>query len=211
MTDEIRECLKVGHGRVTQRREKLYDTHNLEYELSSDRFLYKHSLYAQNLMTKAVIAFLEDTGTSTNFYKWRNIAPSYELIVRYIANVFYERRGVVKMAEFVQILDGKASKSTIRNCLNDGISLGLVRRYKSGYLPTQLWEDQTEERMIERMENKDIIAFFEFAIMWRTQRAHALKAAQSNGDMRFDGTVRSTLTEQMLNLYEAENAQNSQK
>ncbi len=211
MVDKIRERLEVGHTRVTHRKEKLYDTHSLKYELSSDRFLYKHSLYAQNLMTKALIALLEDTGKSQKFYKWRNMAPSYELVVRYIANIFYERRDVVKMAEFVQILDGKASKSTIRNCLNDGISLGLIRRYKSGYLPTQLWENETEERMIERMENEDVIAFFEFALMWRNQRKHAFMAAQSNGDVGFDGTVRSTLTEQMLKLYEAENAQNSQK
>ena len=207
MNDEIGARLAMGHKRVSDRQRELYERHDLEYELSSDRYMYKHSIYAQNLMTKALIALLQDTGKSQNFYKWRNMAPSYELVVRYLADVFYERRGVVKMAEFVQILDGKASKSTIRNCLNDGISLGLIKRSKSGYLPTELWQDESEARMIERMVNDDIIAFCEFALMWRNQRKHALAAAQSNGDMAFDGTARKALTEELLDLYQAKNVQ----
>lgn len=211
MDNEIRTGLAVSHKRMNDRRNKLYSSHNLEYEMSSDCYLYKHSLYAQNLMTKALIALLEDTGRSHNFYKWRNMAPMYELIVRYLAEVFYERRGVVKMADFLRILDGKASKSTIRNCLNDGISLGLVKRVKGGYIPTQLWEDETEERLIERMENDDIIAFFEFAIMWRNQRKHAVAAGINNADVGFNGAVRNTLTETMFSLFEAENEQKLQK
>lgn len=207
MNDEIGARLALGHKQVSDRQRELYERHDLEYELSSDRYIYKHSIYAQNLMTKALIALLQDTGKSQNFYKWRNMAPSYELVVRYLADVFYERRGVVKMAEFVQILDGKASKSTIRNCLNDGMSLGLIKRSNSGYLPTELWQDESEARMIERMLNDDIIAFCEFALMWRNQRKHALAAGQSNGDMAFDGTVRKALTEELLDLYQAENAQ----
>lgn len=208
MNDQIDARLAIAHKRIGDRKQNLYKRHNLEYELSSDRYIYKHSMYAQNLMTKALIALLQDTGKSQNFYRWRNMAPSYELVVRYLSDVFYKRRGVVKMAEFMQILDGKVSKSTIRNCLNEGISLGLIQRYKSGFLPTQLWQDESEARMIERMLNDDVTAFCEFALMWRDQRKHALAAAQSGGDMAFDGTARNTLTEDLLDLYKAENAQN---
>ena len=182
------------------RNKKMYDDIGREFEVSADRYLNRHAFYAQELMSKAMIAIISPSVSGPNVQKWRDMSTSNATIARWITMAVYEFRGPVKLAVLLALAgDADAKETSIKKCLADGVRLKLLKRVRGGYLPTHLLVDELQDRMGEKMMNEDVQRFCRFVVMWGDQRKFALDAIEHNDDRDFNGGTKSTFLEQILN------------
>ncbi len=181
------------------RNRKMYDLIGRQYEVSSDRYLQRHSIHLQMLFTKAMIVLLTQSESGPTVQKWRNKGKSNQLVARYIVAAVYAKRKAVTAKELIAITGKLAGKTSVESCLRDGKSLKLLRVTKEGYLPTTLLVNELQDRLGEKLLNEDVQRFFRFAVMWSDQRKFAIDAMNDCGDLNFDGETQTTFLEQILN------------
>lgn len=184
-----------------RRNKEAYDTLGAKYEVSSDRFMQRHNLYAQSIFTKAMIVLLEPIKTGKTVQQWRDASEKYILVERYIIAMVYEHRAPVIQISLIKACNGKASESSVKACVSLGKELGLLNTGRAGILPTQKLIDELQDRLTEKLLHPDVQAFLRWANMWYTQRECALEAMEYKNDMNFDGSVRTTFLEQIMDGY----------
>jgi hypothetical protein len=183
------------------RNKEAYDTIGAEYEVSADRYMQRHNLYAQGLMTKAMIVLLEPCKTGKTVQQWRDASEKYTLVQRYIVNMVYEKRAAVSQISLIKACDEgakKASESSVKACVALGKELGLLSTSRNGILPTIKLIDELQDRLSEKLLHSDVQAFCRWSTMWYTQRKYALEAMEYRNDLNFDGSVRTTFLEQIM-------------
>ena len=201
MTDVagVVERAKQAQNRMLRNKKSCYDILDKEYEVSADRYMQRHNLYAQNLLTKAMIVLLEPCETGKTVQQWRDESAKHTLVGRYIVALVYENRKAVTQAALIKACRGKASASSVKNCVRAGKELGLLKTSRNGILPTVKLIDELQDRLSEKLLDENVQAFCEWATMWYAQRKCALEAIQYKNDMNFDGTTSATFLEQIMN------------
>ena len=181
-----------------RRNKEAYDTLGARYEVSSDRYMQRHNLYVQGLFTKMMIILLEPIKTGKTVQEWRDASEKYILVERYIIAMVYEDRAAVSQISLIKACDGKASESSVKACVSLGKELGLLSTGRAGILPTEKLINELQDRLTEKLVHPDVQAFCRWSTMWYTQRECAFEAMEFKNDMNFDGSVRTTLLEQIM-------------
>jgi hypothetical protein len=198
-SDRVIRRAEQAQARMRRNKQSCYDIIGADYEVSADRYMQRHNLYAQGLMTKAMIVLLEESKTGKTVQEWRDASEKYTLVARYIVAMVYEERSAISQISLINACKSKASESSVKACVSLGKELGLLKTSRKGILPTTKLIDELQDRLSEKLLHPDVQAFCRWATMWYTQRKYALEAMEYKNDMNFDGSVRTTFLEQIMN------------
>ena len=80
--------------------------------------------------------------------------------------------------------------------MRDGVELKLLHRNSDGYLPTDLLINEIQDRVTQKILNKDVIAFCRFVTMFTDARKFAFEALEN--DRGYDGAIQKTLLEELM-------------
>ncbi len=181
-----------------RRTKRIYDLLDAEHDITADRYLWRHRLYSQQLLTDAMVALLDETKSGPTIAVWREASLKHQIVTRQIISAMYNARGPVKIVEIIEEMDGTASESTIKSCFSHGVDLRLIKKVRGGFIPTELCIDELQDRLTEKLLDPAVQAFCRFAVMWVDQRQIALDAVAFKNDIDFTGKPQMTMMEQIF-------------
>ncbi len=182
--------------KAIDRNKRVYAAEHKKYDHSAARMIWRHKLHIQELITKGMLCLNDNTDTGPTINKWRSNSLKHHLVTRHILLQCLEVRGRVTVAGVTQSLRKEVEISTVKKCMRDGVELKLLHRNSDGYLPTDLLINEIQDRVTQKILNKDVIAFCRFVTMFTDARKFAFEALKN--DRGYDGAIQKTLLEELM-------------
>lgn len=189
-----------------QIRAKIYRKSGLELEPMSHKVLWRHATRFINLITTMTLTItrgMDDIGPQVN--EWRYRSDKSLQVTRVIIHEFAKRRKPLGQTEFVQIMAGRASESTVKTVLRDGLDLALLKRIEGGYIPTPLLIDQLFERSLHLILQQPVVEFCRFVVNFHDSRENNLRLLELEERQPFTTDKNRTIQERIFSDYDGLN------
>ncbi len=158
-----------------RRRSRVYRDNGLELEPMSHTNLWRHATRLIHLMATMSLTITKPLSLGPNVNEWRYPARHYLHKFRLFIDEFAVRRKPLGQTEFVQIMAGRVSESTIKTVLRDGVELKLLQRVDGGYIPTALMIDELFERALHKILQAPVVEFCRFVVNFHDNRENNLR------------------------------------
>jgi hypothetical protein len=175
MNDEdlIAQGNRVKEG--MRRRAAVYEEVGLKLEPMSHVNLWRHATRLTHLLTEATLVLVTPIRFGPTMNEWRHKSDKAAMVTRIIMREFATRREPLTQSRVVEMVGSRASVSTTKTVLNDGINLKLLRRVKGGYIPTELAIDESFERGLCKILQPSLVEFCRFVVSFHDSRENNLR------------------------------------
>lgn len=169
----------ISHSRRAlsgmQKRADVYEDLDILLEPMSHTNLWRHATRLTHLLTEVTLVLLTPIRFGETVNEWRHRSEKSNMVTRIIMREFCVRREPLSQSEVVQLVGARASISTTKNVLSDGVDLKLLQRVKGGYLPTSLMIDELFERGLWKILQPAVVEFCRFVVTFHDSRENNLR------------------------------------
>lgn len=88
--------------------------------------------------------------------EWRDKSRTASFITREIIVHYWEHQKPIKVSQIVDSIGFLVSESAIKTCFREGVRLKLLERTSDGYAATELFEQESIMRMLEKSSKKEV-------------------------------------------------------
>ena len=158
-----------------RRSANVYEEFGLELEPMSHTNLWRHATRLVQLLTEATLVLVTPIPFGPTMNKWRHKSDKAYMVTRLIMSEFAKRREPLTQSQVVETVGLRASISTTKTVLSDGVDLGLLHRVKGGYIPTALMIDESFERGLCKILQPVVVEFCRFVVSFHDSRENNLR------------------------------------
>jgi hypothetical protein len=143
----------IDHGFAAlsgmKKRSKVYERHNIDFDPLINTLLFRHRRYINFLLAEGSLALIAQVNEGEDVQKWRSASLQTPLITRHCM-IALTRQATVTVSQVET--ESKASRESVRKCLNHGVELGLLKKSAGGKKSAELFE--ITEKLTEQLADR---------------------------------------------------------